>query len=128
MGLVETLRHNLGLKALSLLLAVVLWLFVAADRETEKSLSVPVMLENLPSSLSVAGNPPSSIDIRIKGPRMLVMKSLAQHPHLLLDLKGSSEGTISFPSPGAMINLPEGVRVTRVIPAAIEIRLVNARM
>jgi YbbR domain-containing protein len=128
MSLVERVGHNLGLKALSLLLAVVLWLFIAADRETERSVSVPVMVGNVPPSLSLAVKPPSTIDVRIKGPRMLVMKSVAEGPQLLLDLKGSREGTISFPSPGALINLPEGVRVTRVVPASMEVRLVRRGM
>jgi len=123
MNLGKTVRHNLGLKAMSLLLAVMLWLFVAAGREAVISRSVPVVIENIPSGLVVAGNPPSIIDVRVKGPRILLFKSRMEPLALLLDLEGSKEGTTSFPSPGALLSLPEGLRVTRVTPAAIEVRL-----
>jgi YbbR domain-containing protein len=126
MNLGEIVRHNLGLKAMSLLLAFMLWLFVAAGREAEISRSVPVLIENIPPGLVVAGNPPSIINVRIKGPRILLFKSRTERFSILLDLKGSKEGITSFPSPGALINLPDGVRVTRVAPASIEVRLAIA--
>lgn len=128
MNLGETIRHNLGLKALSLFLAVVLWLYVAMARETETSRSVPVLLRNIPTGLIVEGKPPSTIDIRMKGPKILMMMSHTDPPALVLDLKGAKEGTTVFPSPDALINLPEGVRVTRVVPASIEVRLLKRMM
>lgn len=122
----DAVRQNLGLKALSLFLAVMLWLFVAAGRDAEVSRSVLVQLEHVPSGLVVAGNPPSTINVRIKGPKILLLKNRMGKLTLLLNLKDSNEGMTAFPSPGALINLPEGVRVTRVTPALIEIRLAKA--
>jgi YbbR domain-containing protein len=126
MRLGDLARHNLGLKALSLLLAVLLWLFASAGREREKSFTIPVLLENLPAGLQVAGNPPKAVDVRLRGTYTFLWKTSAVHPTIRLDLKGATEGTTAFPSPAAMIDLPEGAKVVRVMPASIEVRLIKS--
>jgi YbbR domain-containing protein len=126
MKLGDLVRHNLGLKALSLLLAVLLWLFAGIGREREKGFTIPVLLENVPPGLQVAGNPPNSIDVRLRGPNILLWKIRAIRPAVRLDLSGATEGTTAFPSPAAMIDLPDGAKVTRVMPANIEVRLTKS--
>ena len=123
MKLRELVTHNLGLKALSLIMAVVIWFFVDVGKETEISMAVPVLFKNIPSGLVIAGAPPPPINVRLKGPKVALLKFRAERPALLLDLKGAMEGITGFPALESMITLPEGVRVTRVIPAAMEVRL-----
>jgi len=122
----EIVTHNLGLKVLSLILAVMLWLFVVAEKESQTSLSVPVVFENLPPGLVIVGRPPDRIDVRVAGPRMLLLRLNGDRPMLHLDLKDAREGTIAFPAPESAISIREGVRVTRVTPAAIEVRLAKS--
>jgi len=121
----ESMTHNLGLKVLSLIMAVVIWYFVDVGKEKEISMSVPVRFENLPPGLVVAGPPPPQIYLRLKGPKIALMKIRADRLVALLDLKGAREGKTGFPYLETMINLPEGVRVTRVTPVAMEVRLVK---
>jgi hypothetical protein len=123
MNLRELLTHNLGLKVLSLVMAVVIWFFVDVGKETEISMAVPVLFKNIPSGLVIAGAPPPPINVRLKGPKIALMKFRAERPTLLLDLKGAGEGTTGFPGLESIIKLPEGVRVTRVTPIAMEVRL-----
>jgi len=120
--------HNLGLKLLSLIMAVVIWFFVEFGKETEISMEVPVRFENIPPGLVITGAPPSPINIRLKGQRIVLMKLRAVRPVAHLDLKGAAEGTTGFPNMERMINLPEGVRVTRVTPVALEVRLTKTAM
>jgi YbbR domain-containing protein len=123
MNLREMLTHNLGLKALSLFLAMVLWLFVAAGMETEIGLSLPVVFAHLSPGLAVVNRPPARIDVRLAGPRIILLKLKAEPLPVLLDLQGVREGTTVFPALEMAIRVPEGVRVTRVTPAAIEVKL-----
>jgi hypothetical protein len=124
----ELVTHNLGLKALSLIMAVVIWFFVDAGNETEISMAVPVLLKNIPSGLVIATAPPPPINVRLKGPKISLLKFRADRPAIFLDLKGVGEGTTGFPGLESMINLPEGVRVTRITPEAIVVRLTKAGM
>ena len=123
MRLRELVTHNLGLKALSLVMAVVIWFFVDVGKDTEISMAVPVLLKNIPSGLVIAGAPPPPINVRLMGPKIALIKFRAARPVLLLDLKGAGEGTTGFPDLESMLKLPDGVRVTRVTPVAMEIRL-----
>ena len=123
MNLREVLTHNLGLKALSLFLAVVLWLFVAAGTESETGMSLPVVFAHLSPGLTVVNRPPARIDVRLSGPRILLMKLKADQLPVLLDLQGVREGTTVFPAVETAIRVPDGVRVIRVTPATIEVRL-----
>jgi hypothetical protein len=123
MKLRELVTHNLGLKALSLIMAVVIWFSVNVGKETEISMAVPVLFKNIPSGLVIAGAPPPPINVRLKGPKISLMKFREERPDLILDLKGAGEGTTGFPGLESMITLPEGVLVTRITPAAMEVRL-----
>jgi len=126
MNIREILIHNLGLKTLSLFLAVVLWLSVAAGMKAEIGLSLPVVFVHLSPGLTVVDRPPALIDVRLSGPRILLMKLKAGQLPVLLDLQGVREGTTVFPAVEMAIRVPEGVRVTRVTPAAIEVKLAKA--
>jgi len=126
MKLRELVTHNLGLKVLSLIMAVVIWFFVDVGKETEISMAVPVLFENLPPGLVISGGTPPPINVRLKGPKIVLMKIRADRPVAHLDLKGAREGTTGFPGLETVINLPEGVRVTRVTPVAMEVRLAKA--
>jgi YbbR domain-containing protein len=126
MNVRETLTHNLGLKVLSLFLAIVLWLFVAAGTESEIGLSLPVVFTHLPTGLAIINQPPARIDARLAGPRILLLRLNEERIPVVLDLQGAREGSTVFPGVESAISVPDGVRVTRVTPAAIEVRLARA--
>jgi YbbR domain-containing protein len=123
MNVREMLTHNIGLKALSLFLAMMLWLFVAAGMESEIALFMPVVFAHLSPGLAIVNQPPARIDVRLAGPRILLLKLKAERLPVFLDLQGVREGITAFPAVEMAIHIPEGVRVTRVTPAAIEVRL-----
>ena len=123
MKLVETVTHNLGLKLLSLFLAAVLWLFVTASHDEEIGLSCPVACANIPPGLAIVNRLPTQVDVRLAGPRILLLRLKSERPTVLLDLRGLGEGLTSFPEVETKFRIPYGVRVTRVTPASIEVRL-----
>jgi hypothetical protein len=123
MTLLDTMKSNFTLKALSLCLALLLWLFMSAGRESETSLTVPVQLHNTPPGLAVAAPPPATVNFRLRGPKIQLWKYKATRPVIKLDLKGAQEGTTSFPNLVELLDLPEDLKTTRVTPAAIVVTL-----
>jgi YbbR domain-containing protein len=115
--------RNFGLKIMSLFLAMVLWLFVAIEKDSEVSLSIPVEIVNLPAGLVVASRPPSRIDVRVTGPKVLLMSLRWDLPKVYLDMKDAHEGTTVFTGLERAIRICEGVKVSRVAPPTIEVRL-----
>jgi hypothetical protein len=59
-------RH-LGLKALSLGIAVLLWMVIAGDQTVERGLRVPLELQQFPPGLELQAEPPALVDVRVRG-------------------------------------------------------------
>ncbi len=125
MSWTDTFMENLGLKSLSLFLAVLLWLSVTMKQEGEATLTVPVVLQNIPSHLAVDGKTPATIEVEISGPRIDLIVPGKERLTAALDLKGAGEGPVAFTNMERTVHLRSGLRVVRVQPSTIEIKLVN---
>src|SRR5258708_15859623 len=67
------LRRNLGLRLISLGLALSLWFFVnAGQRGSLQSFSVPVNYRDLPPHFLIVNHHPDSVKIEVSGPRTLL--------------------------------------------------------
>jgi hypothetical protein len=113
--------------ALSLFVAVLLWLFAAGEREGEIVLGVPLELVNLSPSLSFVNKPPSWIEVTVAGPRILLLRLRMQRQKIRLDLRGSREGITVYNGLGKSIRLEPGLHVTRLSPATIEVKTAAAK-
>ena len=113
-----------GLKLFSLLFAVGLWLFVnAGQKPTEKSLTVPVEVRNLPSDLIAVNAGPGQVEVRVAGPPALLSTLDPDYLKVVLDLDGAHAGTSTFRLSAAFFNPPRGVRIARISPAVINLKL-----
>ena len=121
----ERLTENIGLKVLSLLLAGLLWLSVTAAREGEVAVKVPVRIRNLAPRFVLATSVPGSIELRIAGPKIRLLHLAKERLYADLDLQGVGEGGVAFVELARTVALPGGLRVTRVNPATIELKLVK---
>jgi len=115
------LKTNIGLKLLAVFLAAAFWYAATPDREGGEILAVPVVLENVPPHLAVAGAP-QVVRMTVAGPASSLMLQEMSKPTAVLDLQGLGPGTVSFDSRGA-VRLGRGLRVVRIQPATIELRL-----
>lgn len=66
-GRLRRLFGNLGFKVLALLLAVLLWLFIASGREGYREIEAPVELEGVPDGITVNGPEPETVSFRVAG-------------------------------------------------------------
>jgi YbbR domain-containing protein len=113
-----------GLKIFSLLFAIGLWLFVnAGQKPTEKTLTVPVEVRNLPTDLMTVGPGPGQVEIRVSGPPALLSTLDPEYLKVVLDLDGAHAGTSTFRLSAAFFNPPRSVRITRISPPVINLKL-----
>ncbi len=68
MRLPARLRNNLGLKLLSLALALLLWSFVHGAKVIEREQRIPIHYVNLPDSLMLLERPPAEMRVLVSGP------------------------------------------------------------
>ncbi len=108
-------RHK-SLKFLSLFLALALWLAVGGEERTETNLNLSLELLNLPADLMITSEVPSTLQVRVSGPRGLIRSLSQSRLTHTLDLAGIKAGRQSFPLGVGGFNFPRGVQVTRVQP------------
>lgn len=66
-GRVRRLFGNLGFKVLALVLAVVLWFFIASGRLAYREIEAPVEPEGIPDGIKVKGLEPAKVSFRVAG-------------------------------------------------------------
>lgn len=92
MGIPASLRANLGLKLLSIVLAILLWSFVRGAKVVEREYRIPIRYVNLPDSLLFIEQPPREMRILLAGPaqemllRLQGMRDVEAH----IDLSGAT--------------------------------------
>jgi YbbR domain-containing protein len=122
--LLSLASSDLGLKLFSLVFALGLWLFVnAGQKAAERSLEVPMEFRNIPSDLMVANSGASQIELRVMGPPALLSTLDPEYLKVVLNLDGARPGTSTFPLTSDSFNPPRGVRITRISPSVIHLKL-----
>jgi YbbR domain-containing protein len=119
----KLLTENWTLKLLSLVFALILWMFIMGERRLEVGYRVPLELQNIPVELMIANEVPSMVDVRVSGPRTLLMKVSESDISIAVDLTDLKPGLTTFKRLEERLNLPSGLRVTRLSPSFIDLRL-----
>lgn len=117
--------RNAALKLLSLAVALCIWSFTAISREKRYDLALPVELRNIPPGYSLAGEPPREIRFTLSGPSILIDGARRSNAALILSLRGAAPGRTLFSHLESYLKLPDGISVTRISPASLEIDLVR---
>ncbi len=115
--------ESLALKAVSLLLALILWITILGFKREE--IRKNVKLEPLlPPGMVIINKIPSYIQFTLSGPRVVLKNIEKKIQPIRPDLRRSRETTIGFSvSPDLLGDLGNGVRVTSFYPPNILIRL-----
>jgi YbbR domain-containing protein len=118
MRFVSPFRH-LGLKLLSVGLAVLLWMVIAGEETVERGLRVPLELQQFPAGLEVTGDVPTTVDVRVRGSSATLSRVSAGDIVAVLDLHGARSGRRLFPLTPEQVRAPFGVEIVQVLPSAI---------
>jgi YbbR domain-containing protein len=113
-------RH-LGLKFVALALATLLWLTVAGEHVVERNIRVPVEFRNIPAALELVGEPPSAVDVRLRGSSALLSRLQPGEVVAVVDLETARPGSRLFHVRNDEVRSPYGVEVTQVMPGTLGI-------
>lgn len=117
------LTENWQLKLMSLGFALILWFFVMGERRMEIGYTVPLELLNVPEGLVVVGEVPNTVDVRLSGPRVMLVDLDEKDIRITLDLAGLQPGITTFRRLDEHLRLPVGIRLTRASPSSIDVKL-----
>lgn len=114
--------HNLGLKALSLCLAALLWAVVLGEQKVEVTINVPLQL-GLPENLFLVNDPTDTLEVRLRGPKTLVTSVTPREIALgELPIK-LTEGENVIPIREEWVRVPRGTEVVEVGPRRVRVVL-----
>lgn len=115
------IAHNLGLKILSLLIAVILWAAVTRDPMAEVALNVPIEFHHVPENLEISSEVIPQAQIRIRGPARVVRELAQTDVHPVIDLEGVTPGEKTFDLTTKQIHLPREAEVVQVVPTQLRV-------
>jgi hypothetical protein len=113
---------NLGLKLLSVCLAVFLWAVVLGEQKVEVTVNEPLDLD-IPSNLFLANNPIDMLEVRLRGPKTFVTSLTAREVSMRPLPAALVEGENVIPIREDMIRVPRGVEVVAVSPQRVRVVL-----
>ena len=114
--------RNLGLKIVSVFIALLLWLVVADEQPAERGLRVPLELLNLPSGIDVVDLPVESVDVRVRGASRTLGRLVPGDLVAVLDLETVGTGPRLFQLTPEQVRAPFGVEVVQVSPPTVALR------
>ena len=94
-----------------------------AANEHETDILISVDPYKLPEGLTLIGPPLKEIEVRVQGALAALEYLALNKPRYSLDLSGVAIGVESIPINPDMLQMPDGVKITRVNPAYLTIRV-----
>jgi YbbR domain-containing protein len=113
--------HNLGLKIVSLLIAIALWLAVSNEPPSEAAVNVAIVFRNMPEDLEISSENIPSAQVRVRGPERLVRQLQPSDVHAEIDLTGMKPGERTFDLTANQIGLPDKLRAVQLVPSQIHL-------
>ena len=104
-------------------LATLLWLSVAGEHVVERIMRVPLEFRNKPAQLEVIGDPPATVDVRLRGSSGLLSRLEGTDVVAVIDLSGARPGSRLFHIRTDEVRAPYGVEVAQVVPGTLAIEL-----
>ncbi|MBI5575748.1 MAG: hypothetical protein HY896_05235 [Deltaproteobacteria bacterium] len=115
--------HNLWLKAVALLLAVVLWWFVAGESKVQVGFAVPLEIRNIPRGMTIMNKVERQVEVRLAGPPSLLGGVKQADVSASIDLCDARFGRQVVRIEEQSIRVPPGVKVQRIYPNAVDVWL-----
>jgi YbbR domain-containing protein len=116
---IRMLFDNLPLKAVSLVVAVLMWFVIAGEKTSERGLLVPVELQNLPKDLELTGEVIHSVEVRLRASPGIIHGLGPRDVSALVDLRAVTEGERIVHLTAETIRTPFGVKVVKVTPSLL---------
>jgi YbbR domain-containing protein len=113
--------HNLGIKVISLLLAIGLWWVVSRDTVSEIPVDVAIEFHGIPENLEIATVNIPQAQVRVSGPERVIHRLRPSDVHLELDISGARPGERTFDLTAHEVHQPYELDVVQIIPSQLRL-------
>ncbi len=113
-------KENLLAKTISLVIAVVLWLYVNYENLPEKYLNVSLKVINIPKKLTIANNIPKMVSVKIKGKYDVIQTVYPKLIIAYIDLKNAIEGKNRVYI-RTKLRKNKRIKIVNIVPETVEV-------
>ena len=92
---------------------------MSGERVVERVLHAPVEFQNLPGGLEIIGNPPDTVEVRVRGSSGALSRISAGDISTVLDLRTARPGRRLLHLEPSQVSVPYGIDVVQVGPSTI---------
>ena len=114
---------NTTLKVISLILAIILWVFVKSKSGGEVGLVVPLEFYRVPSNLIVTNVTDEAINVRITGSVIQLQRLPTREIRARIDLSRARPGTNSFDILPDNFNISKDLDIIQISPSSVKVEL-----
>ena len=121
---------NLGLKLLSIFLAIVLWFVVSAPRResvSERAFAAPLSLIGMPRELIITTPVPDTVSVRLRGRSSDLRALSSQNLEVTVEMHWAQPGEAEISLRPQAINVPPNVEVVSIDPTKVHFRVEQLR-
>lgn len=118
---------NWWLKLAALAISCVLWATYNAEPITEVGFALPLEFVNIPPSLEISSDVPTTIHVRVRGRSALVRRITDGDMSVRVDLSNAQAGDTSVHLDPSMVEAPYGAAVARISPSDFHVILAPRR-
>ena len=121
----DLFTRNRGLKLLSFLLALLIWLILIPEEKTysDKTITVPLETRNVPPDMELVEKPAATIEVTVRARNRLLNELLPPILSARLDLERASIYQDIYPLNASMIMVPPGAEVVGISPNMVRLKL-----
>lgn len=119
----EHVWHNIGLKLVSIVAAILLWAAVTREPMAEIALRVPVEFQNAPEQLEISTETIPEVQVRVRGPVREVRDISASEVHAAIDLSQARPGEHTYYFDSRRIHVPNGIEFVQAVPSQMRLTL-----
>lgn len=119
----DRFTKNLGLKVLSLVLAILLWYTISQKGMTEVSMEVAIEYINIPQGYEIIKKDIDKVTLSVYGSEQILRTLKPGDIRVVVDLEGASPGERLYRIGKKNIRIPSALTVTDIKPSSVKVIL-----
>jgi YbbR domain-containing protein len=114
---------DIGLKILSVALAMSLWFFVTYRGQSEMAIDVPIEFKNMPKGLEILRQNIKTVSLNIRGHERLLKGLKPMDARVIVDLADAKKGEATYYFDKDNIEIPRTIKVLRIEPVSVKVAI-----
>lgn len=122
-GIISNIGSDIGVKILSVALAMSLWFFVTYRGQSEMVIDAPIEFKNMPKELELLRQNAKRVSLNISGHERLLKGLRTMDARVVIDLSNAKKGEAVYYFDKDNVMIPRTIKVLRIEPTSVKVTL-----